>query len=288
MGTVEYSNSHDVEEAIRRFNGANFMQREIFVRQDNPPPVSDRRERRGTVPTPRRAYYGGFEIFVANLPYSINWQALKDMFKECGDVIHADVSVDADGYSRGFGTVYVATKDNQLAAIKKWNGFEIEGRVLEVRKGKGSESVSGSRGDSYIPKGDGVSDSHRDNRHKSNLDTEDRFSGSLETPQEESNTASNVVPDTAFTSKAGPGGERSRIIYCENMPPATVESDLYDLFETIGKVVRASLKYDEEGNSKGVSVCEFETTEDAEECIQRLNNYHYGGCDLKISYAKYQ
>lgn len=289
MGTVEYTNAQDVDEAIRRFNGMDFMHRELFVRRDNPPPVGERRERRGPGPLPRRTHPGGFEIFVANLPYSISWQTLKDMFKECSEVIHADVSVDADGYSRGFGTVYVTTRENQIAAIERWNGYELEGRILEVREGKGTDVGSAGRGDSYVPKQIPSYDydgEYRGTEVRAELPHSENASVSVSgkaSPEYEQYTPS----DVEFTSKAAPGGAKNRIIYCENMPLATAESDLYDLFETAGKVLRANLQYDSEGNPTGSSVCEFETVADAQECIERLNNYHYGGCDLKMSYASY-
>ncbi|AMD20029.1 HCL122Cp [Eremothecium sinecaudum] len=284
MGTVEYTNSGAVDEAIRRYNGCNFMDREIFVRQDNPPPSMERRERRAA-PVPRRTHHGGYEIFVANLPYSINWQALKDMFKQCSQVIHADVSVHADGYSRGFGTVYVSTKEDQIAAIKKWNGYEMEGRILEVREGKGTDAAAApGRGGDYAPYG---ASSYGQGRDQSYYDRE--TTKVIDNQQEASykSSSSTKVDDADFTAKAAPGGQHNNIIYCENMPHATAESDLYDLFETIGKVVRAELKLDSEGQPTGDSVCEFEDAGDAKECIERLDNYHYGGCDLKISYAKY-
>lgn len=278
MGTVEYTNLHSVEEAIRKFNGSTFMDREIFVRQDNPPPFMERRERRSSAFTSRRNCHDFYEIFVANLPYSINWQALKDMFKESSEVIRADVSLNAEGYSRGFGTVYVATKADQLAAIKKWNGFEVEGRILEVREGKGSDSSSN------------YSDLYGINYRRSFDQRNEYFQYDTENAKTIKKKETNVsvsINDKDFTLKAKSTMKKNNIIYCENMPHATAESDLYDLFETVGKVVRAKLKYDFQNSPTGISVCEFETADDAEECIKRLDNYHYGGCDLKISYATF-
>ena len=89
-----------------------------------------------------------------------------------------------------------------------------------------------------------------------------------------------------FTENVVGGGERNRLIYCSNLPFSTAKSDLYDLFETIGKVNNAELRYDSKGAPTGIAVVEYDNVDDADVCIERLNNYNYGGCDLDISYAK--
>lgn len=48
---------------------------------------------------------GGKQLFVSNLPFSIQWQTLKDLFRQHGNVEYADVSVDQSGRSKGFGVV---------------------------------------------------------------------------------------------------------------------------------------------------------------------------------------
>ncbi|GCE99328.1 mRNA-binding protein [Zygosaccharomyces mellis] len=263
MGTVEFTNTEDVDEAIRRFDGAYFMDRQIFVRQDNPPPENNNSER---VQERRRersftgigsSNSGGtgsgdisnapiYEVFVANLPYSVNWQALKDMFKECGNVIRADVELARNGYSRGFGTVIYGTPEEMQDAIARFHGYELEGRILEVREGRNSAV---------------------DESPPEPIDDSNHF-------------------NSEFTEGVTDGGERNCLIYCANLPFSTATSDLYDLFETIGKLNNAELRFDSEGAPTGVAIVEYENIEDADVCIDRLNNYNYGGCDLEISYGK--
>ncbi|KAF7344450.1 Telomere maintenance protein [Mycena sanguinolenta] len=50
------------------------------------------------------------QLFVANLPYRVRWQDLKDLFRRAGTVLHADVALGPDGRSRGFGTMVFATR----------------------------------------------------------------------------------------------------------------------------------------------------------------------------------
>jgi RNA recognition motif-containing protein len=76
---------------------------------------------------------GGAILFVNNLSYETSWQDLKDHFRQCGDVERAEVFTNAEGRSKGFGTVRFFKEKDAEAAIEKLNGQELQGRTLEVR-----------------------------------------------------------------------------------------------------------------------------------------------------------
>jgi len=78
----------------------------------------------------------GCLLYVGNLPFSIQWQELKDLFKQAGVVIRADIAQDNQGRSRGFGSIVMATSEEAQTAIRILNGTEIQGRVIEVREDK--------------------------------------------------------------------------------------------------------------------------------------------------------
>ena len=59
-----------------------------------------------------------FQIVVHGLPWSTEWQELKDLAKEHGDVVKADVMRRPDGKSRGFGTIVFKTPEDAQAAIE--------------------------------------------------------------------------------------------------------------------------------------------------------------------------
>ncbi|KXN89361.1 hypothetical protein AN958_05860 [Leucoagaricus sp. SymC.cos] len=71
-------------------------------------------------------------LFVGNLPFHCQWQDLKDLFRQAGTIIRADVALGPDGRSRGFGTVVFATEADGERALKMFNGYEYNGRVLKV------------------------------------------------------------------------------------------------------------------------------------------------------------
>lgn len=75
----------------------------------------------------------GSQVFVGNLAYSTTWKELKDHFRQIGDVKRAEVKVNNQGQSKGFGVVQFVKKDDAEAAIERLNGSELQGRELEVR-----------------------------------------------------------------------------------------------------------------------------------------------------------
>ncbi|KAI0042723.1 RNA-binding domain-containing protein [Auriscalpium vulgare] len=61
-------------------------------------------------------------LFVGNLPFHCQWQDLKDLFRQAGTILRADVALGPDGRSRGFGTVVFATELDSERAAKMFNG----------------------------------------------------------------------------------------------------------------------------------------------------------------------
>lgn len=60
--------------------------------------------------------------FLIQLPFHIQWQDLKDLFRAAGAVARADVTVGPDGRSRGFGTVSFVTEDGAERARRMFDG----------------------------------------------------------------------------------------------------------------------------------------------------------------------
>ncbi|KAH9888130.1 hypothetical protein C8Q73DRAFT_204492 [Cubamyces lactineus] len=83
-------------------------------------------------------------LFVGNLPFHIQWQDLKDLFRQAGAVQRADVALGADGRSRGFGTVSFANEADAERAVRMFNGFEYNGRPLKVHFDKFAAPSSSS------------------------------------------------------------------------------------------------------------------------------------------------
>lgn len=75
-------------------------------------------------------------LYVGNLPYRANEDAVKELFQRFGIVINVRLMKDRQtGRRRGFGFVEVAAKDG-TKMIQKLNDFNFQERTLKVREAK--------------------------------------------------------------------------------------------------------------------------------------------------------
>ncbi|KAL0959867.1 hypothetical protein HGRIS_011539 [Hohenbuehelia grisea] len=81
-------------------------------------------------------------LFVGNLPFHVQWQDLKDLFRIVGPVVRADVALAADGRSRGFGTVVLRSEEDAERARLAYDGHEFNGRTLKVHFDKFTQPQS--------------------------------------------------------------------------------------------------------------------------------------------------
>lgn len=154
-GVVEYETVHGAENAIATLNDSILDGRSIFVRVDRE--EGKVRAPRGHDQAGHGESHGGYgagamggrggrhmgresdrgrKIVVWNLPYHIRWQDLKDLFRDYGNVIRADVPQTADGKSKGMGTVLFETEMDADRAIQEMTGKEIDGRIVDCRLDK--------------------------------------------------------------------------------------------------------------------------------------------------------
>lgn len=151
-GIVEYDNPHGAMRAIRELNNTDLKGRLIFVREDREDkklggPVGGAggggfHASASTGGAPRGGGGGGAggppsaagrQLYVGNLDFEITWQGLKDHFKGF-DVQRAEVAYDADGRSRGFGTIRFGTVAEAQRAQEALNGTSLNNRTIEVRE----------------------------------------------------------------------------------------------------------------------------------------------------------
>ena len=79
----------------------------------------------------------GSEAFVGGLSFSTSNERLREVFSQAGVVESAQVITDREtGRSRGFGFVEMATAEAAEAAVKKFDGHELDGRRLPVQPAK--------------------------------------------------------------------------------------------------------------------------------------------------------
>ncbi|KAL8902051.1 MAG: hypothetical protein Q9192_000195 [Flavoplaca navasiana] len=317
---VEYATRDQAQQAVNTLSNQNLMGRLVYVREDReaeprftgPPPV------RGSYDAgpPRGGYGGNFgmgggppssgggrQIFINNLPYNVGWQDLKDLFRQAaqqGAVIRADVHLGHDGRPKGSGIVAYEHPDDARNAIAQFNGYDWQGRMLEVREdrfagapggfagGRGGFGMGG-RGGGFAGRGGyggrggfggGYGGGFGGGRGG--------YGGGYGGPPASSiDNSAAAAPPNPFTDYASSGGERNEIIYVRNLPWSTSNEDLVELFTTIGKVERAEIQYEPNGRSRGTGVVQFDSADNAETAISKFTGYQYGGRPLGLTYVKY-
>jgi len=76
-------------------------------------------------------------LFIGNLPYSMDDARLSETFSQAGTVTSAKVIKDKySGRSRGFGFVEMASDEETKKAIEMFNGKDIDGRPLVVNEAR--------------------------------------------------------------------------------------------------------------------------------------------------------
>ena len=81
------------------------------------------------------------KLYVGGLPYSVQEDALKELFAQAGSVTSAVIIMDKmSGRSKGFGFVEMATAEEAANAISMFNDQEFEGRKLTVNEARPMEA----------------------------------------------------------------------------------------------------------------------------------------------------
>jgi len=86
------------------------------------------------------------KIYVGNLPFSATESQVKELFGKHGNVQSVALINDREtGRPRGFG--FVEIEDSAMAtAIKALDGFEMDGRTLNVNEAQDKPRSGGSNG----------------------------------------------------------------------------------------------------------------------------------------------
>lgn len=84
-------------------------------------------------------------LFIGNLSYRTTESQLTDLFSQVGEVMSATIVTDRDtGRSRGFGFVEM-DRDAANTAIEQFNGYEIDGRKINVNEARPRPERTGGR-----------------------------------------------------------------------------------------------------------------------------------------------
>ncbi len=73
------------------------------------------------------------KLFIGGLSWGLDWQEVKDVFKEYGEVTFVKVIKDREtGRSKGFGFVEFSNIEDAIKAKEAMDGAEVDGRTIKV------------------------------------------------------------------------------------------------------------------------------------------------------------
>ncbi|CAN6230083.1 unnamed protein product [Urochloa humidicola] len=125
-GFVKFSDPHDAVHAIMQLNGRLVEGKKIEVRPSWSPVESNAANRTlGEVDTSN--------LYVCNIPSSMNTAKLVELFLPFGKITHARVVGPANNSSKGYGFVKFADSHCAAEAVASMNGALIEGETILVR-----------------------------------------------------------------------------------------------------------------------------------------------------------
>ncbi|RIA97359.1 hypothetical protein C1645_707212 [Glomus cerebriforme] len=221
------------------------------------------------------------QLFVGNLPFRVRWQDLKDLFREAGTVIRADVAMGYDNRSKGHGTVLFATLEEAKNAIAMFNQKNWQGRILEVREDRGFVDPNIQNNINGHP--------YHHHQHHS---------------QDHSRRVIDHTNHSHTQTPYGPGGPMiglfygprvqapqpnyaGRLLFVGNLPFNCQWQDLKDLFRNAGNIIRADVSTNFDGRSRGFGTVLFATPEDARNAVGMYNGYEFQGRTLRVHFDKF-
>jgi arginine/serine-rich splicing factor 4/5/6 len=161
FGFVEFENARDAEDALRDFNGKNFMGQNIVVEfaKESRPRREPYEDRHGAPVRARRP--PGIRIMVSGISRDTSWQDLKDFGREAGNVSFADI----DRESPGQGILEYLSREDAERAVKELDGKDLRGQPVRV-------DLFGDRGPDNYRRDDRRE--HRDDRYRDDRYRDDR------------------------------------------------------------------------------------------------------------------
>jgi arginine/serine-rich splicing factor 4/5/6 len=162
FGFVEFENARDAEDALRDFNGKNFMGQNIVVEfaKESRPRREPYEDRHGSAPV-RARRPPGVRILVSGISRDTSWQDLKDFGRETGNVSFADIDRDTPGQ----GILEYLSREDADRAVKELDGKDLRGQAVRV-------DLFGDRGPDNYRRDDRRE--HRDDRHRDDRFRDDR------------------------------------------------------------------------------------------------------------------
>ncbi|XP_022634969.1 polyadenylate-binding protein 7 isoform X2 [Vigna radiata var. radiata] len=272
-------------------------------------------------PDARKSTIGN--LFIKNIPESIDNAGLQDIFKKYGNILSSKVVTSDDGKSKGYGFVQFESEESSHVAIEKMNGSTVGDKQLYVGK--------------FVKKSDRIfpgADARYTNLYMKNLDLgiteaklKEKFSSfgkivSLAIAKDHNGMPKGFGfvnydnPDDAKKAMEGMNGsqlaraqkkaEREQIlhhqfeekrkeqklkykgsnVYVKNIHDNVSDEELTDLFSACGTITSAKVMQDDKGICKGFGFVNFSTPEEANKAVNTFHGFMFHGKPLYVALAQ--
>uniref|UniRef100_A0A5K3FAF7 Protein kinase domain-containing protein n=1 Tax=Mesocestoides corti TaxID=53468 RepID=A0A5K3FAF7_MESCO len=202
--------------------------------------------------SPRRVKVSSRRVVIANIPYHVTWNKLKQIFRDQLGFTGYLRLMKTNGRPNGMGLMEFKSVDGAEKAIEKMHRFEIGDRRIIVR-----EETLRDQERMATMEFDGPSNQGMDGGGMAPP------ASSPGIPPQARNSSANPVPAIANVTPnmlegMGIRGPITDSLYISNLDYGVDWRKIKDIFKLAGRVIHASVKQDDEGRSRGVAVVRFE------------------------------
>ncbi|KAK9811555.1 hypothetical protein WJX72_005817 [[Myrmecia] bisecta] len=230
----------------------------------------------------------GKRCYVGNLAWKTSWQDLKDTFRDCGEVVYANVMRDDGGRSKGWGIVEFESPEEAVKAVNTFNGSELAGRKILVREDREDRDVKQFNEENGIVGGGGRRPRQaRPARTREGREEEGRGEGQGGRSRGRGRGRGRG-PARGVEEEEATGISSGLQVVVQGIPWSYTADELRPLFDQCGPISKADVVYGRDGRSRGYGTVRFETQEGATDAITKFHGSELEGRTLTVKLDKYE
>jgi len=271
-GFVNFEQPDDAVKAIEKLNGMQLEHKRIKVAYS--------RRTDGTAGEEIK----NANVFIANLPKSVDEEQLKSMFAPYGDIVRSKILVDHhSGISKGCGFILFSKTSEADWAIGELNGTMAPGstNLMTVKKAQDSEQTKAMK------HGQNVQVIHHYAPYPG-AETVSPYTLPIRTTSRTVNRFNPIASARQLAPVQMDASEGGHTLFIYNIGPDATEIELYGLFGPFGAITKVHIQRDlTTGAGKGFGFVTYSDYNDAASAIQAMNGYEFeknGYKPLQVSF----